>query len=354
MTQRWSHGHDEDDEREARRYGRKGRRRRVPLSPEERALREARQRANRKIGFLAHAVPYAVVCSFLLVVAGFRAATVVAASWGIGLALHYFFALVAPDLRQRFLEQEVRQRVHAGVRAERRTLAGRHAQHLEELAAGVAHEIRNPITAAKSLVQQMGEDPAATDNMEYAQVALQELERVERSVSHLLRFARDEELALAELRLRAIVDSAVEALRERMAATDVRLERDLDGAGPVRGDGEKLRRVVLNLLGNALDAFAESGTAKPRLEIHAGENLAGTEVWLRVRDNGPGIPAERLARIWSPFYTSKSEGTGLGLPLSKKIVEAHGGGLEVHSVADTGTEFVITLPKAGPAAERRA
>jgi signal transduction histidine kinase len=328
----------------------RGRRRawRSPPTPEDRALREARRRANRKIGFLAHLVPYAAVCLFLLFVAGFRAAMAVGMAWGIVVAVHYFFALVAPDLRRRFIEQEVRQRVQAGVSAERRSLAGRHAQSLEALSASIAHEIRNPITAAKSLVQQMGEDPAANDNVEYARVALQELERVERSVSHLLRFAREEQISPAELRLGTIVDSAVEALRERLAALGVRLERDLHGAGPLRGDAEKLRRVLLNMLGNALDAFEEAGTEGPRIALHAGENLAGTEVWLRVRDNGPGIPAERLERIWNPFYTSKSTGTGLGLSICKKIVEGHGGSMEVRSDPATGTEFLLTLPKGGP------
>jgi signal transduction histidine kinase len=214
----------------------------------------------------------------------------------------------------------------------------------------VAHEIRNPITAAKSLVQQMGEDPTARENVEYAGVALAELERVERSISHLLRFAREEDLAPGQLSVAEVVEGALSTLAERCAALGVAVERDVAPLRPLRGDAEKLRRVLINLIGNALDAFAEAKTPAPQLVIQAGENLAGSEVWLRVRDNGPGMDADKLARVWSPFYTSKATGTGLGLALSKKVVEAHGGSLEASSAPGEGSEFLITLPRSGPAA----
>jgi len=111
------------------------------------------------------------------------------------------------------------------------------------------------------------------------------------------------------------------------------------------GDAEKLRRVLINLTGNALDALEEARTPDPRIQVVSGEDLAGREVWLRVRDNGPGIAPEVLARIFSPFYTSKSSGTGLGLAISKKLVDAHGGSIEAHSTPGQGTEFLLTFPK---------
>ena len=80
--------------------------------------------------------------------------------------------------------------------------------------------------------------------------------------------------------------------------------------------------------------------------IMAGENLAGTEVWLRIRDNGPGMSEEVRRRIFDPFYTTKSDGTGLGLALSKKVVESHGGSLEVQADSSSGTEFLLTFPQA--------
>ena len=89
----------------------------------------------------------------------------------------------------------------------------------------------------------------------------------------------------------------------------------------------------------------ESGTPNPILRISSGHNLAGTELWLRVKDNGPGIPSDRLAKVFSPFHTSKQDGTGLGLAITKKSVEAHGGTIEVLSEEYDGTEFVLTFPK---------
>ncbi|MGH7337861.1 MAG: ATP-binding protein, partial [Myxococcota bacterium] len=296
-----------------------------------------------RIGFYSQLVIYAVVCMALFA-KGSKTAIWVAIFWGLGLAFHYFSALVVPDLRRRMIDREVTRQVATGVSRERRALEGRHVRSLEDLSAQVAHEIRNPITAAKSLVQQMGEDPTSAENVGYAKVALEELDRVERSVAHLLRYAREEDLRLDDVTLASVVDSALETLRERIDTQRVRLVREDARDGVVRGDAEKLRRVVINLVGNALDALAEGSSGHPMLEVLAGENLAGTECWLRVRDNGPGMDSRALAQIWSPFYSSKQSGTGLGLAIAKKVVEAHGGTIEATSQPGAGAEFTITLP----------
>ncbi|MDH3214398.1 MAG: ATP-binding protein [Myxococcales bacterium] len=330
------------------------RRGRSKLSTEERAYRDARRRAKRKFGFVWHFVAYALVCVFLLFVAGIRPAFIVALAWGIGIGCHYFAAVLAPDLRRRFIEQEVSRQVVHDVSRERRELEDKHVASLEELSASIAHEIRNPITAAKSLVQQMGEDLESSENIGYAKVALDELDRVERSISHLLRFARDEELHVRDLRLVEVVESALETFRDRLGRDGVVVERDLATDGAMRGDPEKLRRVLINLVSNALDAIEAAGTPDPRIQVVAGENLAGTEVWVRVRDNGPGIDPDTLHKIFSPFYTSKEKGTGLGLAISKKVVDAHGGSLEAHSEPGAGADFLLTFPKQQPDGRARS
>jgi len=93
----------------------------------------------------------------------------------------------------------------------------------------------------------------------------------------------------------------------------------------MHGDPDKLRRVLINLIANAIDAMVGAGTPDPRLTIMSGDNLAGTGVWLRIQDNGPGMDPETQARIFDPFYTTKEDGTGLGLALAKKVVDVHGG-----------------------------
>jgi signal transduction histidine kinase len=328
------------------RRDRPGRRRqRRDMTPEEQRYSLARRRANAKLGFFFHLVPYLAVCFFLLVVVGFRVSFIVALFWGIGVFFHYFGVIVAPGLRERLVDREVNREVAQSVKRERRSLEGKHARSLEQLSASIAHEIRNPITAAKSLVQQMGEDPASRENVSYAKVALDELDRVERSISHLLRYAREEEIEIREVQISDVVDSALETFRDRLERAGVQIDSELEFQGNMRGDSEKLRRVIINLIGNALDALESSGCEDPRLQVGVGENLAGTEVWVRVRDNGPGIDPETLSKIFSPFYTSKSNGTGLGLAISKKLVDAHGGSIEAHSTPGDGTEFVLRFPK---------
>jgi len=310
--------------------------------------RKVQRAAGHRIAFIGHAVIWFSVCLFLLVVAGFFPALVVALAWGIGLSAHGFFGVVAPALRSRWVDREVGHRLHVSVTHERRALESRHARSLEQLSASVAHEIRNPITAAKSLVQQIAEDPLSVANAEYATVAVAELDRVERSVSHLLRFAREEPLELRETQIDAVVDSALDTLRERIDKAAARIDKRAEGDGWLYADAEKLRRAVINLVSNALDALADSGFPDPTVELTSGANLAGDEVWLRIRDNGPGIESARLAKIFDPFQTFKEGGTGLGLAITRKLIEAHGGTLEVKSALGAGTEFVLVLPRHGP------
>lgn len=339
-----------------RRRGRKSKRGKAVTDPAEverrRILRRARSRANQRLAFLTHFGTFAATLGIILVTTrNPRVVAIVALSWGIGVFTHYLWAVAAPHLRDRWVEDEVGARSTQAVASERRQVETRSRRSMEDLSASIAHEIRNPITAAKSLVQQMGEDPARDDNVEYAHLALSELDRVERSISHLLRYARDEEPRFERLALREIAISAAEGLRATANAGNVELVVDFDREGSLRGDPEKLRRVVENLLSNAIDALtastgqrAATGTS-PRIEVLGGENLAGSEVWMRVIDNGPGIAVEERERIWSPFYTTRESGTGLGLALTRKTIEAHGGRIELIPRVAGGSEFLMSFPK---------
>jgi signal transduction histidine kinase len=316
------------------------------VSDEERAYVEARKRAEEKVRLMRDISKPALINLVLLVFIPFAGVGYFAYNlWRYGRRVYR--VMVEPEIRDRFVDGEVSKRLDARVHAQRRAMEGEHARSVEKLSASIAHEIRNPITAAKSLVQQMAEEPRSPDNVEYAQVALAELERVERSVSHLLRFARDEEMRSQDVALSDVMDSALETFRERVEREFVTVTRSFDSEGVIRGDAEKLRRIAINLIGNAVDALVESDVVDRSIEVSLGENLAGTEVWLRIRDNGPGIPTEAATRIFDPFYTSKQSGTGLGLSITRKLVEAHGGEIELTADIDQGTEFVVTFPKDG-------
>jgi signal transduction histidine kinase len=323
------------------------------LSEDERTYREARRLANEKVELSRKALRAALITVPLLIFVPFLG-VIALILFGIDLGRRVFQLFYEPQLRERFLQEEVQRRVQSRVSRERRQLEGEHHRTLEQLSASIAHEIRNPITAAKSLVQQMGENPGDPDQAEYARVAASELERVERSISHLLRFAREEETQIESITMQEVVESALETFRDRSARSGIRIERRFDVAGDLEGDPEQLRRVVINLVGNAMSAVEEAGVERPEIEVSLGENLARTEVWLRIVDNGFGMDDATRARIFDPFFTSREEGTGLGLALARKIVEGHRGTIEVASAPGEGTGFLLTFPKAGPPSSPKA
>ena len=148
------------------------------LSPDARRYKVAKSRANNRVAFTGHAVVYGATCLFIAVVASLKVAMIVGLSWGILLAAHFFFFVAAPRLREGWIAEEIDRNVHDGVVHERRALGEAHSKSMHRLSASVAHEIRNPITAAKSLVQQIGEDPTSADNVEYCRVAVEELDHL--------------------------------------------------------------------------------------------------------------------------------------------------------------------------------
>ncbi len=295
----------------------------------------------RRIGFLAHLLVY-VLTILLLAVIFFPAAIIVALAWAIALALHFFFALAVPELRRRWVGEEMERAVPAARADERRVSEGRHAHDVERLAAALAHEIRNPIAAAKSLVGQIAEDPSAPEVPEYARVAQAELDRVETSIAHLLRFAREEPLRTSDLELTAVLDAALESAKERLA--DVRVKRD-DSPVSLSADPDKLRRVLVNLVTNAADAVRSMPEPRRAITVESGTSLDGGSAWVRVLDSGPGIDRALRDRVFEPWVTGKDAGTGLGLPIARKLCEAHGGSLEIERTGSEGTAMLVTLPR---------
>ncbi|MCA9504245.1 MAG: HAMP domain-containing histidine kinase [Myxococcales bacterium] len=314
------------------------------LDEDERIARDARQLADRKVALYRDLVRASLISLPLLIFIPFAGA--IALVWfGVKLGRRAFRLYYEPGLRERFVQEEVARRVRSRVSDERRSLEGEHLRSLEQLSASIAHEIRNPITAAKSLVQQMGEDPVHPDRSEYARLALAELERVERSVSHLLRFGREEDRRVAPLVMEDVLESALETFRERIARVGIDVRREYDSEGCLEGDAEQLRRVAINLLGNAIDALEEARTQDATIRVGLGESLAGDAVWIRIEDNGPGVDVAASDRIFEPFVSTRTGGTGLGLALCRKIVEEHGGGIELDRARQAGTAILVTLPR---------
>ncbi len=348
---RWADRAQRHAERERRRHerrtGRRDRRDARPASEDE-VLRRARRRAAAETGFHIHLITYGGVIAFLYLINMLTGHhhrdgslnlwfLFPALAWGLGIFFHWMGVFGSRMLKESLFDPVVDREV----RREKAVMTSEKQASLDELSSTIAHEIRNPIAAAKSLVQQMEEDPQSVENIEYARVALDELDRVERRIAHLLKFAKEEDYAMAPVNLASVVDAALTQLRGKLDAARVAAVRNYITGPTVVADAEKLKQVFANVLDNAIDAF-DGVPENRRVEVFI-EN-GGSNAVVRVRDNGSGIPADKLGRIFNPFFTTKEKGTGLGMAISKKIVEAHAGAMDVTSEVGRGTEFVVSLP----------
>jgi PAS domain S-box-containing protein len=236
---------------------------------------------------------------------------------------------------------------------ERATLerAARRAETLAALgtlSAGIAHEINNPIGILSSRLELMLEGrrsipPELRDDLEMLR---RNVERVGRITRSLLAAARQSPVEKRSVDLNTVVEESLVLVGKQLSKDRVQIVTALDPDLPrIRGEPHTLQQVLMNLLVNARDAMPDGGTVRIETSRVTGPDGG---VRLVVADNGPGIPADILPRITEPFYTTKSAGTGLGLPLSYNIVREHGGRVDVESVAGRGTTFTITLPDDEP------
>ncbi|MGB8932749.1 MAG: ATP-binding protein [Anaeromyxobacteraceae bacterium] len=232
-----------------------------------------------------------------------------------------------------------------------RPRAGEQALDFETLAAGLAHEIRNPLAGLQGSAELLARE-AEDGTREYAQVIAREAKRVDGLVRELLDLARPARLHPGPVNIHDVLRDVLVLARGIPGASKVAFTERYDPSlPPVLGDSEKLTQVVLNVVRNALDAVAdvpdkhvifETGVASVRVRSEGGKSRPLARV--SVVDSGPGIPPSMLSRIFTPFATSKPQGTGLGLPICQRIVHAHGGRLEVKNRPGAGAEVVIYLP----------
>jgi two-component system nitrogen regulation sensor histidine kinase GlnL len=225
------------------------------------------------------------------------------------------------------------------------------ALDFEALAAGLAHEIKNPLAGLQGSAELLARE-ADGPAREYAAVIAREAKRVDGLVRELLDLARPAALQTAPVDVHQVIGDVLVLAKGIPGAERVTfVERYDPSLPPVRGDEEKLTQVVLNLFRNALDAVAsrpkpvislETGVATLRLRAASGRTRPLARV--SIQDNGPGIPDAMLNRLFTPFATSKPHGTGLGLAISRRIVDAHGGRMEVKNRQGGGVEANLYLP----------
>jgi len=218
---------------------------------------------------------------------------------------------------------------------------------LGQVAGTVSHELRNPLGAIRNSMallrqitagKQLGAE-RALDRID------RNVDRCTRIIGDLLDFTRGRDL---NRETTAIDGWLAEALDELTLVDSVALCRELNSGGEVGLDRERFRQVVVNLVDNAAQALSDPAWAPPGgrpRTITARTEMAGPHLRLSIIDNGPGIPADRLPKIFEPLFTTKSFGVGLGLPTVRQIVEQHGGTIDVESTIDEGTAFIIWLPR---------
>lgn len=225
----------------------------------------------------------------------------------------------------------------------------------EAMALGIAHEIRNPLGSIRGAIQELA-DHAFTDeaDLRLAEIVRDESQRLDRILQQFLDFARMRPPLHQEVPLDELLVEAVELLARRSEASEVDLECDAEWPARVEADPDQLRQAVLNVALNGLEALEgkgrmrialERGEIRARQEIEGGAILKPTPAAVIVIENdGPPVPPETQARIFTPFFTTKRGGLGLGMAITQKILRAHGGDVSLEESSLGGARFQLTLP----------
>jgi two-component system, NtrC family, sensor histidine kinase HydH len=235
--------------------------------------------------------------------------------------------LMMQDLSQvKKLEEDLR-------RSERLAVLGK-------MAAGVAHELRNPLSSIKGLALVLqSKFSGENQDRETANILVQEVERLNRSISELLDYARPQKLQKDEVDLHVLLHKAVSLLNIDAEAAGVEMVTDFPEILPrIYADEDKLNQVFLNLFLNSIQAMDDGGT----LSVVTSKTV--DTIKITITDTGCGIASENLGRVFDPYFTTKPEGTGLGMAMSAKIVEEHGGTITFESSEGQGTSVVVEIP----------
>lgn len=206
-----------------------------------------------------------------------------------------------------------------------------------QLAAGIAHEIRNPLTSLRGFVQLL---QASLADPRYCEIMLAELDRINFIVSELLVLAKPQSMKFEDKNPALIIQNVISLLESQANMNNILFHVDLDAHLPyISCDENHLKQVFINVCKNAIEALPQGG------EIFVeGERVSPTRIHIRIRDTGCGIDPSQIPRLGEPFYTTKEKGTGLGLMISHRILEDHGGSLSIESEPGKGTTVHIALP----------
>ncbi|MFH1577267.1 MAG: ATP-binding protein, partial [Candidatus Margulisiibacteriota bacterium] len=232
-----------------------------------------------------------------------------------------------------FIFEELRKNQERVVRSEKLAAVG-------STTAGVAHELKNPLTYLSAVAQVLPkkwDDPKFRETV--SQMLPSEVQRMQLIVEGLLDYSRTRELMLKPVDVQTIIEKALALLTYEVKKKKVYIKTDYGHKQKALGDPNRLMQVFMNLLANAVQAMGEKGG-----DLKIITTDTDHEVRVNISDTGSGIAPDKLKKIFDPFFTTKESGTGLGLPISKKIVDEHNGSLYVDSKVGEGTTFTVCLP----------
>ncbi|MFP5511620.1 MAG: ATP-binding protein, partial [Alphaproteobacteria bacterium] len=215
---------------------------------------------------------------------------------------------------------------------------------LGELVAGLAHEVRNPLTSIRGFMQFLESSDDVAEWQRYAPLIVRQVDSLNRLVTELLEFGRPRPPAFLPVQLNDLIRE-VSLLAGRKSNARIALHPAPD-LPPVEADGEALKQVMLNLIINAIQATSETGSIAIAIATALagdGQEVAGEAV-VTVTDDGEGIAPENLDKVFDPFFSTKPQGTGLGLAMAHRIVDAHHGTIAIASVPGAGTTVTLRIP----------
>ncbi len=239
-------------------------------------------------------------------------------------------ALIDREMRVRRKHEEVKLQLERS----------RHLSLVGQMAAGVAHEIKNPLASIKGALEIIRDDKVPqSDRNEFSDIAFKEVKRIDSTVAEFLQYARPKATQRQDVDLSALVESGLKQLNPQMAKASLSLQTSIQTDVHILADWEQIHQALLNLVINAMEASQPGGSIEVKLS-HASTD----RVVLSISDTGSGMNSAQQEQAFDPFYTTKAAGTGLGLAIVKSIIDGHHGQIEIQSEAGRGTRVNVTLP----------
>jgi signal transduction histidine kinase len=243
-------------------------------------------------------------------------------------------AAVALD-RQRIYEEMLKNQKQL-IQADKLSSMGR-------VAAGLAHEIKNPLAAVKGMIQTLDADSQDEEFMnDFRSVVPKEIERLNNLADNLTKLGKSTDLKFQPVKVNDVIEKALKLFGKQCQNQGIRVVSELAPASEITGDPEQLAQVFINLILNALQAMPNGGTLEIKSQKSKVKN--NESIIIEITDTGHGIPQSDLKNIFEPFFSTKKEGSGLGLAVIYKIIKDHGGEIEVESEVNKGTRFRVALP----------